>query len=392
MLEVRFLNVDFMRINFACASPTVYVIHLFCTVVKGRKRHRVGNRWSRSRRGPARMGMPLNRQRGRVRAPRGGGRAKIENSSRRHPRKFGLKRFLAVRRSWRGNGVACFWATSLEKIFGGVIAIISFRQEDGCSSLPCRGVLSFRSEARETLGNETARFHHAARRRGGRMAARGARAATGDAGDRSGLVIAWAKAVEIGYYPRMIDALYSLSGFGVGLLVGMTGVGGGSLMTPLLILLFGIHPATAVGTDLLYAATTKTGGCLVHGLARSIEWLVVRRLATGSIPATMVTLAVLSFMNLESQAARSLITVVLCGALLMTAGVIIFRSTIVRLYRSRFPVLDIRNTAIVTVTVGAILGVLVSISSVGAGAVGIIALIILYPQLPMARIIGSDIA
>jgi uncharacterized protein len=158
----------------------------------------------------------------------------------------------------------------------------------------------------------------------------------------------------------------------------------------LLILLFGIHPATAVGTDLLYAAATKTGGCLVHGLARSIEWLVVRRLATGSIPATMVTLAVLSFMNLESQAARSLITVVLCGALLMTAGVIIFRSTIVRLYRSRFPVLDIRNTAIVTVTVGAILGVLVSISSVGAGAVGIIAL--LYPQLPMARIIGSDIA
>ena len=103
------------------------------------------------------------------------------------------------------------------------------------------------------------------------MAASGARAAAGDAGDRSGLVIAWAKAVEIGYYPRMIDALYSLSGFGVGLLVGMTGVGGGSLMTPLLILLFGIHPATAVGTDLLYAAATKTGGCLVHGLARSVE-------------------------------------------------------------------------------------------------------------------------
>src|SRR6516162_644201 len=69
------------------------------------------------------MGMPLNRQRGRVRAPRGEGRAKIENSSRRHPRKFGVKRFLAVTRSWRGNGVACLWATSLEKIFGGAIAI-----------------------------------------------------------------------------------------------------------------------------------------------------------------------------------------------------------------------------------------------------------------------------
>jgi len=163
-------------------------------------------------------------------------------------------------------------------------------------------------------------------------------------------------------------------------------------MTPLLILLFGIHPATAVGTDLLYAAATKTGGSLVHGLARNIEWLVVRRLAAGSVPATMVTLAVLSFMNLQSQTARSLITLVLCGALLMTAGVLIFRGTIVRFYRSRFPTLDNRSTAVVTVIVGAILGVLVAISSVGAGAVGVIALIILYPQLPMARIVGSDIA
>src|SRR6187551_3071196 len=91
----------------------------------------------------------------------------------------------------------------------------------------------------------------------------------------------------------MIDPLFSLSGFVVGLLVGMTGVGGGSLMTPLLILLFGVHPATAVGTDLLYAAATKTGGSLVHGFARSIDWRVVRRLACGSIPATVATLAAL---------------------------------------------------------------------------------------------------
>ena len=92
----------------------------------------------------------------------------------------------------------------------------------------------------------------------------------------------------------MIDPLYSLSGFVVGMLVGMTGVGGGSLMTPLLILLFGVHPATAVGTDLLYAAATKTGGSLVHGFARSIDWRVVRRLACGSVPATVATLAALS--------------------------------------------------------------------------------------------------
>src|SRR5262249_11647960 len=103
----------------------------------------------------------------------------------------------------------------------------------------------------------------------------------------------------------MVDPLYSLSGFAVGALVGMTGVGGGSLMTPLLILVFGIHPATAVGTDLLYAAATKTGGSLVHGFARSIDWHVVRRLATGSVPATMVTLAALSHFNLSGDAARN---------------------------------------------------------------------------------------
>jgi hypothetical protein len=190
----------------------------------------------------------------------------------------------------------------------------------------------------------------------------------------------------------MIDPLYSISGFGVGLLVGMTGVGGGSLMTPILILLFGVHPATAVGTDLLYAAATKTGGSLVHGLARSIDWPMVRRLATGSIPATIVTLALLSFLNLNSMAARSLITVVLCFALFLTAGVLIFRKTILNYYQGRFPTLDPHKTALATVLVGALLGVLVSISSVGAGAIGVMALVILYPNLPMARIVGSDIA
>jgi uncharacterized protein len=190
----------------------------------------------------------------------------------------------------------------------------------------------------------------------------------------------------------VIDPLYSLSGFGVGLLVGMTGVGGGSLMTPLLILLFGIHPATAVGTDLLYAAATKTGGSLVHGIARSIHWPIVGRLACGSIPASMLTLATLWWLNLDSEVARGLINLVLCFALFLTAATLIFRSAIMTRYRDRFDQLDSGNTSLVTVVVGAGLGVLVSISSVGAGAVGVIALLLLYPQLPMARVIGSDIA
>jgi uncharacterized protein len=190
----------------------------------------------------------------------------------------------------------------------------------------------------------------------------------------------------------MIDPLYVASGFGVGLLVGMTGVGGGSLMTPLLILLFGIHPSTAVGTDLLYAAATKTGGSLVHGLARSVHWPAVMRLASGSIPASVVTLLVLWQLNLSGESARSLINLVLCFALFLTATSLIFRKAIMERYRRRMEGLDTSTTDHATVVVGVALGVLVSISSVGAGAVGVTALLLLYPRLPMASIVGSDIA
>ena len=190
----------------------------------------------------------------------------------------------------------------------------------------------------------------------------------------------------------MIDPLYVASGFGVGLLVGMTGVGGGSLMTPLLILLFGIHPSTAVGTDLLYAAATKTGGSLVHGVARSIHWPAVIRLASGSIPASIVTLLVLWQLELKGDSVRSLINLVLCFALILTATSLIFRKAIMDRYRRRMERLDVWMTGRATVMVGVALGMLVSISSVGAGAVGVTALLLLYPRLPMATIVGSDIA
>jgi uncharacterized protein len=191
---------------------------------------------------------------------------------------------------------------------------------------------------------------------------------------------------------EMIDPLYVASGFGVGLLVGMTGVGGGSLMTPLLILLFGVHPSTAVGTDLLYAAATKTGGSLVHGVARSIHWPAVIRLASGSIPAAIVTLLVLWQLELNGEAARSLVNLVLCFALILTATSLIFRKAIMDRYRRSMERLSASTTNYATVVVGVALGVLVSISSVGAGAVGVTALLLLYPRLPMATIVGSDIA
>src|SRR6202158_4702685 len=189
----------------------------------------------------------------------------------------------------------------------------------------------------------------------------------------------------------MIDPLYVVSGFGVGLLVGMTGVGGGSLMTPLLILLFGIAPATAVGTDLLNAAATKAGGSAAHGWARSIHWPAVIRLASGSIPASILTLVAMSQLDLDGASERSVVNLVLCFALLLTAISLIFRKTILDRYRQRLERLDDVTTARATVIVGIALGVLVSISSVGAGAVGVTALLLLYPRLPMARIVGSHL-
>src|SRR6266536_3839027 len=189
-----------------------------------------------------------------------------------------------------------------------------------------------------------------------------------------------------------IGPLYSVCGFVGGLLVGMTGVGGGSLMTPLLILFFGVHPATAVGTDLLFAAATKTGGTLVHGLARTIDWTVVRRLAGGSVPSTALTLLVLSRFDVHGAAIRDLITTVLSVALFVTAGLLIYRGKLLTFYAARVGELSARQTNWLTLVSGAVLGVLVSISSVGAGAIGVTFLILLYPGLPMARIVGSDIA
>jgi uncharacterized protein len=189
-----------------------------------------------------------------------------------------------------------------------------------------------------------------------------------------------------------INPLYSLSGFAIGALVGMTGVGGGALMTPLLILLFGIHASTAVGTDLLYACATKTGGTAVHGLLSTVEWRVVRRLAAGSVPATAFTLLGLSNFDLHSPVANRLITVLLGLALLATSAALVFRRQILGLYAARVGTLDPGRTATLTILVGAALGVMVTISSVGAGALGVTMLLLLYPELPTARIVGSDIA
>jgi uncharacterized membrane protein YfcA len=189
-----------------------------------------------------------------------------------------------------------------------------------------------------------------------------------------------------------LTLFYSAAGFAVGLLVGLTGVGGGSLMTPLLILLFGFHPATAVGTDLLYAALTKSAGTVVHGFNRTVDWGVVRSLATGSLPMSVLTIAVLGYVDINGPVAREIISGVLTVALFFTALILVFRDRIVARYAARMGRLSPRRITALTIAVGAVLGVIVSISSVGAGAIGVTALLLLYPRLPTVRIVGSDIA
>ena len=183
-----------------------------------------------------------------------------------------------------------------------------------------------------------------------------------------------------------------LSGFFIGLLVGQTGMGGGSLMTPLLVLFFGIHPATAVGTDLLYASATKTAGTLVHGLNKTVDWRIVSRLAAGSVPATLVTLFAISHYNISGPTSGRIIALVLGVMLLLTALSLIFRRGFLALVGPLLERVPPEKAARLTIIVGVILGVLVTISSVGAGALGVTALLMLYPRVKMAVIVGSDIA
>ena len=189
-----------------------------------------------------------------------------------------------------------------------------------------------------------------------------------------------------------LDLLHAMAGLLVGLLVGLTGVGGGALMTPLLVLVFGVSPQTAVGTDLLYAAITKIAGSVVHGTRETVQWSIVRRLAYGSIPAAIVTLAVLAQAGRPTPATQHLILIILAGLLALTSLTVLFRGWLVRFAAELDPLDPPFKAVIGTIALGAVIGLAVSISSVGAGAIGVTALLLLYPRLPIVRIVGSDIA
>jgi uncharacterized membrane protein YfcA len=189
-----------------------------------------------------------------------------------------------------------------------------------------------------------------------------------------------------------IQTLYAISGFVIGALTGMTGTGGGALMTPMLILIFGIHPVTAVGTDLLYASLTKASGTVVHAYNRTVDWKVVGWMAVGSIPMTALTLLALYYLDVHGDATQNIVTKILGLALFLTAISLVFRKQLMQVYAEHVGSISGELARNLTILTGAILGVLVSISSVGAGAIGVTALILLYPEMRTLRIVGSGIA
>ena len=190
---------------------------------------------------------------------------------------------------------------------------------------------------------------------------------------------------------KLIAVPYAVLGLGIGQLVGVTGTGGGSLVTPLLILVFGIHPVTAVGTDLLFAAATKSVGTLVNGLQHTVAWRVTGLLAAGSLPAADATLVLVARMGLQDQAASTLVRGVPTVVLLLTALSLVGRRYVIALAQARLLDVGPRATVILTVVTRAVVGMLVSLTSLSAVAVGIVGLL-LYSRMPLARVVGSDIA
>lgn len=189
-----------------------------------------------------------------------------------------------------------------------------------------------------------------------------------------------------------IDIFHAIAGLLVGLLVGLTGVGGGSLMTPLLVLIFGVSAKTAVGTDLLFAAITKIAGSAVHGSRETVEWKIVKRMAMGSVPAALLTLVALAFYGKVGKSTEHVILFSLACLLALTAFAVIGRKW---LFRHAHDFDAVRSPGRVTggtIALGALIGLAVTVSSVGAGAIGVTVLLMLYPRLQMARIVGSDIA
>lgn len=208
-----------------------------------------------------------------------------------------------------------------------------------------------------------------------------------------------------------MDLVFILGGALVGLVVGATGVGGGSLMTPLLTLVFGVPAQVAVGTDLLFASLTKAGGAIAHSRRGNVDWPVAGWLVLGSVPAALATLGAVHILEPDAARFAEVVQRTLGLALLLTATALLFKAQMQALGQ-RFAARDERVLAFAaathagylvttgsqgarplpTLAIGALIGMLVTLTSVGAGVIGTVALCFLYPLLPARRIVGTDIA
>lgn len=186
---------------------------------------------------------------------------------------------------------------------------------------------------------------------------------------------------------------YVLAGFGVGFLVGLTGVGGGSLMTPLLNLLFGVSPTVAVGTDLAFASVTKLAGTVAHRYKGTVHWSIVRLLCAGALPAALIATLGLRHFGALDQSVAQVIRYSIATSVMLTVVALLFRGKM-QAWIKEHPERQLQGKALAVATVitGAVLGTLVTISSIGAGAIGATLLVLLYPRLTPAEIAGTDIA
>lgn len=193
-----------------------------------------------------------------------------------------------------------------------------------------------------------------------------------------------------------MDLTLSIIGFIVGFIVGMTGVGGGSLMTPILVLGFNIQPAVAVGTDLLYAAITKSGGIFVHHKKGNIQWKILTLLFMGSIPATLCSLLVIKKLDSSGVNYENLIMTTLSIALILTGIFLLSKDQLKKISSEEkseyIKALHRKYRKPITIFCGALIGVLVTISSVGAGVIGAAFLFFLYPKYKAIKIVATDIA
>ncbi len=193
-----------------------------------------------------------------------------------------------------------------------------------------------------------------------------------------------------------MDFSFSIIGFIVGFIVGMTGVGGGSLMTPILVLGFGIQPAVAVGTDLLYAAITKSGGVFVHHKHGNIQWKILKLLFIGSIPASLCSILIIKYLKNAGINYDHLIITTLSIALILTSIFLLSRDQLHKLSTDKnsatIKALHRKFRKPITIFAGALIGVLVTFSSVGAGVIGAAFLFFLYPKYKAIKIVATDIA